>query len=87
MKYRKPTHISTVQVNGTRTPVTGDSPGAFRRALKIFNRKVADADILGEARRREFYEKPSVRRKREAAQARRRELRRQMENELTRNPF
>ena len=40
---------------------------AFETALKRFNRKIQQDGILAEARRREHYEKPSVKRKRKAA--------------------
>jgi small subunit ribosomal protein S21 len=36
---------------------------AFETALKRFNRKIQQDGILAEARRREHYEKPSVKRK------------------------
>jgi small subunit ribosomal protein S21 len=44
---------------------------SFEAALKRSNRKVQQYGILSEARRRERYEKPSVRRKRKAAAKRR----------------
>jgi small subunit ribosomal protein S21 len=46
----------------------------FEVALKRFNRKIQQDGILAEARRREHYEKPSVRRKKKEA-ARRRKAR------------
>ncbi|HVB21024.1 MAG TPA: 30S ribosomal protein S21 [Ktedonobacteraceae bacterium] len=39
---------------------------SFETALKRFNRKIQQDGILAEARRREHYEKPSVKRKRKA---------------------
>ena len=36
---------------------------SFETALKRFNRKIQQDGILAEARRREHYEKPSVKRK------------------------
>ncbi len=39
----------------------------FETALKRFKRKIQQDGILAEARRREHYEKPSVKRKRKAA--------------------
>ncbi|HET8846528.1 MAG TPA: 30S ribosomal protein S21 [Ktedonobacteraceae bacterium] len=39
----------------------------FDVVLKQFNRKVQDAGILGEARRRRHFESPQARRKRKAA--------------------
>ncbi|MCX6024335.1 MAG: 30S ribosomal protein S21 [Chloroflexi bacterium] len=43
----------------------------FEAALKRFNKKVQQDGILAEARRREHYEKPSVRRKKKEAAKRR----------------
>ena len=48
---------------------------SFETALKRFNRKVQQYGILSEARRREHFEKPSVRRKRKAAAKRRKSRR------------
>ena len=45
------------------------------RALKRFKRKVEQAGILKEVRKREHYEKPSVRRKKKALAAKKRFLR------------
>ena len=46
----------------------------FDAALRRFKRACEKAGVLTELRRREFYEKPSVRRKRKAAAARKRLL-------------
>ena len=46
----------------------------LQSALKRFKRQCEKAGILSEVRKREFYEKPSVRRKRKAAAARKRLL-------------
>lgn len=43
----------------------------FETALKRFNRKIQQDGILAEARRREHYEKPSVKRKKKEAAMRR----------------
>ncbi len=40
---------------------------SFETALKRFHRKIQQDGILAEARRREHYEKPSVKRKRKTA--------------------
>jgi small subunit ribosomal protein S21 len=47
----------------------------FEVALKRFNRKIQQDGILAEARRREHYEKPSVRRKKKEAAKRRKTAR------------
>lgn len=44
---------------------------SFESLLKRFNKKVQQTGILSELRRREHYEKPSVRRKRKKAARRR----------------
>jgi small subunit ribosomal protein S21 len=44
---------------------------SFETALKRFNRKIQQDGILAEARRREHYEKPSVKRNRKEAAKRR----------------
>lgn len=44
----------------------------IEQALRRFNKQVRDAGIMDELRKREHYEKPSVVRKREEAQRRRR---------------
>ncbi len=50
--------------------VAGENEG-FESLLKRFSKKVQQAGILSEARRREHYEKPSDKRKRKAAKRRR----------------
>jgi small subunit ribosomal protein S21 len=61
----------------TRIPAQGGEPGlaevrvgeneTFESALRRFNKKIQQSGILAEARRREHYEKPSVKRKRKEA--------------------
>ena len=58
------------------THVTVDKDEPFESALKRFNKKVQQARVLSEVRRRRFYEKPSVLRKKKAA-AKRRKSRKQ----------
>jgi small subunit ribosomal protein S21 len=50
---------------------------SFETALKRFNRKIQQDGILAEARRREHYEKPSVKRKRKEAARRRKAARKE----------
>lgn len=45
----------------------------FEQMLRVFRRQVTDCGILHELKRREFYEKPSAKRRRKARQ-REREL-------------
>ena len=44
----------------------------FESMLKRFNKKVQQNGILSEARRREYFEKPSIKKKKAAAAARKR---------------
>ena len=49
---------------------------SFENALKRFKKQCEKAGILSEVRRREHYEKPSVKKKRKALAARKRTLKR-----------
>lgn len=49
---------------------------SYEGALKRFKKQCEKAGILSEIRRREFYEKPSVRRKKKAIAARKRLVKR-----------
>ena len=51
--------------------VVVDNNESFESLLRRFNKKVQQEGILGEIRRREHYEKPSVKRKRKEAAKRR----------------
>lgn len=53
--------------------IVGDTE-SFEAALRRFNKKVQQEGILAEARRREFYEKPSVMRKKKEAARRRKAI-------------
>ena len=50
--------------------VAGNSE-SFESVLRRFNRKVQQDGILSETRHREYYEKPSIKRKRKEADKRR----------------
>ena len=47
---------------------------SLEQALRRFKRKCANAGIIGEARKREHYEKPSVKRKKKSEAARKRKF-------------
>jgi len=49
---------------------------SFENALRRFKRQCEKSGILSEVRRREHYEKPSVKRKRKALAARKRAMKR-----------
>ncbi len=48
---------------------------SFDSLLKRFNRKVQQGGVLSELRRREYFEKPSIRRKRKSAARKRSDAR------------
>jgi small subunit ribosomal protein S21 len=50
---------------------------SYESFMRRFRRACEKAGILRDVKRREYYEKPSVRKKRKAAEARRRSWRRQ----------
>lgn len=54
--------------------VAGDSE-SFESLLRRFNKRVQQDGVLSEIRRREYYEKPSVKRKRKRASKRRKSAR------------
>ena len=57
------------------TEVTVGENEPFEVALKRFNKKVQQNGVLAEARRREHFEKPSVKRKKKEATKRRKSAR------------
>ena len=57
------------------TEVMAGHNESFESLLKRFNRRVQQDGILAERRRREFYEKPSIKRKRKEAAKRRKSAR------------
>ena len=59
------------------TFVTINGSESFETALKRFKKQCEKAGIISEVYRREYYEKPSVKKKRKALAARKRLLRRQ----------
>ncbi len=67
---------------GLKVKVQGDDERSFIRALRTFNKKVQESGLLRELRAREFYEKPSIVRKRNKDIAVKRETRRR-ESEVT----
>ena len=60
--------------------VVGDGERAFEKALRLFNKKVQASGLLRELRDREFYEKPSIVKKRNKDIAVKREKRKNMES-------
>lgn len=48
---------------GLTVKVKGDSPYEFTKAMRKFKRKVAESGVLQELKDREFYQKPSEKRR------------------------
>ena len=57
------------------TNVVADEHESFESLLKRFNKSVQQRGVLRELRRREYYEKPSIKRKRKGAAKRRKSAR------------
>jgi len=62
--------ITTAQEAKRLAEVRVGENETFESALRRFNKKIQQSGILAEARRREHYEKPSVKRKRKEAKKR-----------------
>jgi len=67
---------------GLKVTIQGDDDRSFTKALRIFNKKVQDSRLLRDLREREYYEKPSIIRKRKRAIAVKREEKRR-EGDIT----
>jgi small subunit ribosomal protein S21 len=61
-------------VNGL-TQIKVRDQQSFEKALRRFKRECLREGLIADMRRKEFYEKPSIRRRRKANRARRRRLR------------
>ena len=57
------------------TGVVAGNNESFESLLKRFNRRVQQSGVLAEARHREYFEKPSVKRKRKETARRRKAAR------------
>ena len=62
-------------------PVEVEVRDSLEKAMKILKQKMSKEGILQELKRRRFYEKPSVKRKRKTREARKR-LRREMKRRI-----
>lgn len=68
VRYTPRKNVGPVVLAGTRV-VVGSGPRDFEKAMRIFNRKVADANILQDLKKYEYYEKPSIKNKRKKEMA------------------
>ena len=57
------------------TGVVAGNNESFENLMKRFNKRVQQAGILSEIRHREYFEKPSIKRKRKAAASKRKAAR------------
>jgi small subunit ribosomal protein S21 len=73
------------KLSGTRVTVKENENVNF--ALKRFKKKVDDSGVLETLRRKEFYEKPTSLRKRKAAAARSRWMKKLRESELPKKMY
>ena len=62
-------------VSKSLADVAAQENESFESLLKRFNKRVQQEGVLSELRRREFYEKPSIKRKRKEATKRRKSSR------------
>lgn len=76
---RKTFNKNEVVLSGLKVEVRNDDVNG---ALRKFKKKVQESGILQELREREFYEKPSLQRKKAKAAARSRWLKQQAKMEL-----
>ena len=65
----------------------GDKVGAISSMLARFHRLVQVSGVLREVRKREFYEKPSLKRRRKQREARLRRLRKERKDALRNTGF
>lgn len=63
-----------MEVRGSMPVVKIKENESFEQALRRFKKTCEKAGILTELRRREYYDKPSIRKKKKAAAARKRAL-------------
>lgn len=66
---------SDKSVGGTNLPRIVTKNMSFEKALRIFRKKVENAGIKDDLRKKEFYEKPNQRRRRKANEQKRRNQR------------
>lgn len=74
------THTTSME-NSFGKPVEVEVRDSLEKAMKILKQKMSKEGILQELKRRRFYEKPSVKKKRKTREARKR-LRREMKRRV-----
>lgn len=61
--HQKRNNFREKPIEGLTVTVRGDSPMDFQKALRKFKRKIADSGILKEIKERQYYTKPSDKRR------------------------
>ena len=79
-KVRTMAQVRDPQDAGLSVQVRGNNPGEFMKALRKFKRKVNESGVIQEYRDRQYYEKPSDK-KRKAKKAAIRRQQRAMQEE------
>lgn len=80
IKVRSMAQVRDPNEAGLSVVVRGDSPQEFLKAMRKFKRKVAESGIINDYRDRQYYEKPSEKRRKAKKQAIRRQKRANEEN-------
>ena len=80
IKVRSMAQVRDPNEAGLSVVVRGDSPQEFLKAMRKFKRKVAESGIINDYRDRQYYEKPSEKRRKAKKQAIRRQKRSNEEN-------
>lgn len=74
MKKMSQGEMQGFKLAGIQVEIHNNDPRSLEKALRTFNKKAQDAGILKILKEKEFYEKPTQRRKREKQQAKSRWL-------------
>lgn len=75
IKVRSMAQVRDPKEAGLAVVVRGNSPNDFMKALRKFKRKVNESGIIQEYRDRQYYEKPSDKKRKAKKQAIRRQQR------------
>jgi small subunit ribosomal protein S21 len=75
IKVRTMAQVRDPKEAGLSVVVRGDNPHEFMKALRKFKRKVSESGIIQDYRDKQYYEKPSDKRRKAKKQAVRRQQR------------
>jgi small subunit ribosomal protein S21 len=80
IKVRTMAQVRDPKEAGLSVVVRGDNPHEFMKALRKFKRKVSESGIIQDYRDKQYYEKPSDKKRKAKKQAIRRQQRAMREN-------